>query len=514
MLFLITSTVVSSQTHVFSIKSPSNDCSATFFKSRGKCSLVTNAHCLQKNDKKVLLTGLSLEEQQDFSISNRFSHGRNFLVNSNDAQRSQLKSYESNFFKSHDEITLDVVKVDYKKDLAELALSPQMEGLCASIEESIYVDEVPSESSIAFAGYSRLSLEKKPHPKVWYSNGSVVDNDKITFSLRELKKVPSTLSDLDHFLEISDIEMIFGQSGRVAVDSSANLLGITTRFHATQDKVYLIDLPSIIDFLEKSESNEPDFLNGDNATHNGGGNGAGNGGGNGAGNGGGNGAGNGGGCNLDERNDAFSIFREPYEGFINELGQIVLNIDGNQIDGSDDLLKYAGGANVIARQADDYPAQVHRQEILQRLSGDYQFLNATHKIYEQDASFVLGWEQLQRNELQGNLSIKGNEIELKFDRYASSVNQDIVNSSVAINIFPSSTYKFTASLNEDSKTVTLEDRQGNSYKCDNRHYLKLICSGERADISISRAAENSSKVSFRFVKKGNAFANYFFGESN
>jgi hypothetical protein len=448
---------------------------------------------------------------------------------------------------------VSVLAFDRSKDLALLEVPLEVKlGGCKELNELWMVNEekiTTKPTSIVLSGFTTNHKSGKPHVKVWHTRGtqfkSGLINHKPLFMPSKIKKETSTLENIDQFIVVDDIQMLPGNSGGTAHTSKGLFVGVTTRFHPTQDKVYIIPASDVVEYaLYPTQSEETvDIKNtteqvggnggtdgggnggtdgggnggtdgGGNGGTDGGGNGGTDGGGNGGTDGGGNGGTDGGGNGGTDGTGCVAfgsknIFEEPYEGYLNEFGKVVLAIGGNQIDGSDDLKDHSEGL-VIQRDADGYPSLEIRKGILERLSGNYPF-NSSSKRYSKNDDHVLGWEEVSYGLGKSFLEVGPKRIIVTKNIHVEYDSKSDSPSSIALNLKTEKRFDFKVQASPDYKTITLKSKK-ESLTCDNRNYLKLICSGEKGSFSISLDSDQSGKARFRQTQRSSEErTDYLFG---
>ncbi len=521
----------------YGILTKSGFCSATLIKAGGSCKLVTNAHCISEGETEVLLKSAS-DYMPNYLGTFAVLQGTADISNSFESRKSVKKDffwrYEQKFF-SEKETSNTKVKVlasDRTKDMALLDVPMSVKtGGCKDLNELWMVNEekiTEEPTSVVLSGFTTNSRSGKPHVKVWHTRGTKFRlgllNEEPFYRPTKITKETSTLENVEQFLVVDNIQMLPGNSGGTAHTSKGLFVGITTRFHPTQDKVYIIPASDVVEYAlhptqtEQSidTKNTTEQVGGNGGTDGTGGNSGTDGtGGNSGTDGGGNSGtdGTGGNSGTDGTGcvvfGSKNIFEEPYEGYLNEFGNVILAIGGNQIDGSDDLKDHIEG-HVIQRDASGYPSFEIRKNILQRLSGNYSF-SSSSKRYSKNKDHVLGWEELTYG--SGNTIIEVSPKEIKMAKSLHIEKNSNSESPVGLNknyqLERIQSFKVEAS--SDFKTIILKSNR-ETLTCDNRNYLKLICSGEKSSLSISLDSEKEAKARFRQTfKTTDSRTDYFFG---
>jgi hypothetical protein len=206
-------------------------------------------------------------------------------------------------------------------------------------------------------------------------------------------------------------------------------------------------------------------------------------------------------------------FREPAEGIL-QGSKIILGIGANQIDGQNDFAKLkSGGQTQISRPQNGYPDLKIRKNILQRLSGTYRSVedmmktsdehSVTSIYYKPSSASPFGVERIMYGHSQYKMILDSDAKFLILDIDAPE-NLGIMQGSTLVEAVyhtPGISMKWAIEISDDAKTVTLKDTSTQQVLvCDNRHYLKLICSNQQMEFSISNSGPNENQARFRLAQ--------------
>ena len=539
-IFLISVSIANeawaSNTLVFNIESESDvKCSATLIKHNDSCRLVTNAHCIEDDQSHLTIKG------EDLNHINSRSHSRDFIAYSTEEQKAIRLNYEKQFFGAISPSQLSLKKINRTMDLAELNLNPELEAKCAHLD-NIHPNTSNNQSDqLSVIGYTTLKDREDPSPRVWYPHESQIKQDGLFIPETQFNKIEADLCGLDYMIELNELPMIWGQSGGAIVNTKGDLQCISTQFNPSQDKTYCIGVDQLIKFFTKeqnlsqchSDKNTSENIgnggkNGGNGGKNGGNGGknGGNGGKNGGNGGknGGNGGKNGGNggkngnskVNCLSHEEYYEYFVEPDEGIqtlVNEIDAVVLNIGGNQIDGHDDFKAFHGTGEMIVRPIDENLDFSQRNKILERLSGEFEF-NSTYKSsFVRNDSYLTNWQKLSNSELKSKVTISDNELTIVISEHTNSVLNELLPTR-SVFTKRETTQRYQIEVSDDANQVLLKSPL-RTLTCENKHYLKLICSGEDREFSISLDNTQKEGAHFRYSKKLDMLSvDYFYGEQN
>ena len=479
-------------------------CSASLIKVDGTCAMVTNRHCAIQADDTV-----SLITDHDTQIP------AGMLV----------------LFGLHPEgkdpanvTTVKVLKKDGVYELAQLEVPEAIEkAYCPLIQEAgdgenqrEGVDGIKHADSFASLAY----LAGKP--VVHYVDDMPWEQAQAP---TETKFVQTGLDDYAVLLQASGLEIIPGMSGGLVINARKKVVGVNAQFIQFQDTGFIVPLATIAHFLKAStRMHESGDINKHavSATHIASLNAAANAGANGHGNSGGNGHGNSGGL-IDSRFDVaepLTLFREPDEGIPDptNAGQLILGVGPSQIDGIDDFRMHppTGADRVVSRPLNSYPNESVRASLLNRLDGFYwmsqQSTDDRHILYIKNPDSPLGWSIA----VQGRSALEIDVNSSKKQIYVT-ISQNYLTprgKPLELSASPSSSLLYSYVPSGDSKTIQLKLPGGKIVLCDNRHYLKLICSGEDSEFSLSRS-ELTGEIKYRLTQKlslgGKEYIDYQFG---
>jgi len=526
---------------IYQIRTVTDDgeihCTSTLLKlDSGKCSLVTNYHCVPTD-----------ETQQVFFVS---------------------ASVPANFVSAPSpDVEVQVLKRSAALDLAELSLPPQAQTDCSSMGVSM----VTSEDQI-------LAMKEIDLRTEGFVNGAYTDNfsDDLpwnggsSYSDVLLYRHGSLPSEI--FYQLDRLNVIPGMSGGVVTERSGAIVGLNSQLIPFQKVAFVIPIQEVVNFLQnggpdsatsttpatmmadgraasgvayvsapegaaESNSHVDSGANshgngganshgngGANSHGNGGANSHGNGGANSHGNGGANSHGNGGGnshgdggVGIEDTSynpqDPLYLFREPDEGVPIAPGSstILLGIDGKQIDGLDDYyIKYMpvkdqGKHTLVTRDANDYPSEDIRKGILSRLEGmfkggggDVSFQSNNHSVMIFDPKSPEGFTEFFTGNTSNEVDVdsKNNQIHMYFwmHQIGNPGLPAMLNQSAWI-------LDLDVTMSPDYKTITLkaEGSNGPPLTCDNRNYLKLVCRAPGTEFSISenQAQGPDKQMSYR-----------------
>lgn len=498
-------------------------CSATLFKYLEKCHLITNAHCIANLNAVIKLY---VSSEQEIPPENSYnshelyneSGGISFFAGHKDNTPGHLKiksRFESQFFATLPNkkvFQTNVKKISQAKDLAMIEL-PEMvkDHFCPQLHNIKFTSasQIASKKRGFFiAGFAKKFLDKPASHYVWYNQGTLYEIGECKYTPR-IKMIKSKLieTDIPNFsglIKINNIQLFDGMSGSALIDDQMNLLGITSQYIPSQDSVFSIPVKDVINFiyeenliknaLTMSLSNS-NIFGGDNLHA------------------------DGGDKSISPRHPSLDFFQEPNEGIsINKNSEILLAIGLNQIDGTDDFERLKKSKERrITRKLNGHPSLEIRKNIIKRLKGKYTSFYSKHKIFFQDEKHIWGWNSHKHGNLSTTIKVKKNSIKVTFGKHnISDSRQQIDYSPIPMALvnneyFSKRNETYKISYSDDYKTVSLTSNRNNAkLTCNNKHYLKLICQGEKKhQFSISLSNHKWRKkdkiFKFRYLLKENIF---------
>ena len=522
-IVLYSTSVFSTEVKTMNINTQKGYCSAVLMKVNNKCHLVTNAHCFNSKSDSVTIGAFSnkINEKSSIIYPKEFHSIKSQKIN---VLKSMLKNkFEEDYIavnKSITDINTEVINIDKGRDLATLQVPKSLLNTeCKKLKNLTKQEIIKNKLKPVIIGFSKKSKYlSKLRPITWYPDGTKIENGKLEIAEVEAESVVSTLKDSESFLKLNNIKMIGGNSGGIAVSSSGQFLGISTRYHPTQDEVYVIQRNEVIDFIQIPTSgltatplkNGIMYAGGNSGTNgggnsgtNGGGNTGANGGGNSGSNGGGNTGTNGGETICFSGQDYLSLFVEPDEGFFDNIQNIViLSAGGKSIDGYDDYKSFGESSSLIIRERNGFPILSDRKGIITRLMGDHHFSNIKSKTYKKNPLHVQDWEEIENkeNNLNGNFHLEENKLTLSLTLPPKAPKLE------GEKIYKS--FKITPS--KDFKSIILKS-DGQELTCKNNNYMKLICKNGSSTISISK--NSNGNMTFRYAKEDDSGKlKYFYSE--
>jgi hypothetical protein len=490
----------------------------------------------------------------------------------------QIIQYEKQFFgkMTSKEIELSAKFIDRTKDLAELIYDDnQFSSECSNLTNLSEDEQNLVGQNILLVGFTRENTTKLPKAKVWYTRNTIYLHGMLTpsFSPENIQEVTSGLSDVSKYYLLSKFPSRPGMSGGALIDSDGNLIGITNSYHPTQDKTYTIPKRDLLRFLDNPRnstlvSNLPKhlFLTGDNSgvgTGDNSGVGTGDNSGVGTGDNSGVGTGDNSGVGTEDNSmkctkgdnsgtgtgdnsgtgtedkstkctgdnsgtgtddeitrlimsENLQIFIEPLEGITFGSYQVLLAIGNNQIDGYDNYKDHQTtmAQSLVLRSKDNYLNKSIRENLISRLSGQYEF-DSTLKNYTKDEKQFIGWDLNYSGDTKANVQLNHDSLEISFASH-----QNVYNFGTA---YPfTARYRqeknisFNVEFQNDNKTIFLRNNI-ETLVCDNLNYLKLICKGKRSSFSLSldKLDKETAKASFRYYERIEPSLNldYYYGSS-
>lgn len=226
-----------------------------------------------------------------------------------------------------------------------------------------------------------------------------------------------------------------------------------------------------------------------------------------------------------------SVFREDDEGFPLSRETILLGVDGKQIDGWDDYsLRFIHAplpGKVITRSEEGYPPAEIRRGILERMAGHFErvplgsayffsnlFPSVTLSSYEVNRKppYRLELKNYHETSLQlAVMLIAPDRAKIvvesgKIEDFTGTFNYLGASAPISPHVLDwtnhrSSRFEFDAWLENEAKTVVLRSGTGQIIRCKNRHYLKLICSAEKIEFSLSRSELASAEIQLRLANQ-------------
>jgi hypothetical protein len=492
-------------------------CTATLINYQGQCHLLTNNHCV--------------ENKSDFKI--------NFLKNDMlKGSFDELESYSKQYAVSDDTspISVTLKKVNHRLDLAVLTYnSKRIDNECSSIDPISLVDYNDGidpqlvKTFVATGVVNNKPMIKFTSALSWAKGG---------FGATQVFYKYALGGGL-YFWHVSDIDIIPGMSGSPIVNNINAFIGLASKYVDFQSSALIIPTPMILDVLDNKVLDLPEIdqvnyknniINDAGNEHGGAGNehgGAGNEHG-GAGNEHG-GAGNEhGGAGGNPTNGNLQSFRAPDEGILvnNEILLGFTSKDGilgktyyHQIDGHDEYqikinnpvylsdLALKGKINsMIKRPANGFPELDLRKKLLERLDGFYYLESkngqSARPFNQKKVQFLLnpkaprGMEELER---------KTTVLMLDIDSKKNKFTIESEHLNLSLDITFSADYKQVYLTKDKVKLV-----------CENKHLLKLVCSGEGVEFSVSlNHTAQSRYVKYRLayndIIEGYPGINYWFG---
>ncbi len=546
-IFYETSAWAGGDAKVVEIETSRGHCSLTIIKHKGACRAVTNAHCLNNNDKKITLQSRATHPLPMYRTDappetvGFLPEVIDFRDENETARYKDIYRYESRFFHndfSKPQSTLNVLRIDRSMDLAEVAVAPE---LCSKGTEVKELSPLPVDLSCGHAvvGYAKDQKSETVERRVFYNQDTKFRLTNLPhYKPAKVTQERSVYKNVESFLVLNETNVLPGNSGGAVFNCGESFAGITSRQHRTQDKVYVISKSDVMSFLDSERVDHQEVAgldpstfyvgggNGGTGTNGGNGGTGTNGGNGGTGTNGGNGGtgtngGNGGtGTNGEEAcyPNELLHFLEPLEGIIDETGKSLLSIEGHQIDGMDNFFEHRNlDGEKIYRDANGYPSEEVRAGILSRLAGSHSFENSRQKIYVRDENHVFGHRDVAAADSQASINLESEILNIQLGQAKNWAPVSKLNSVVMAPELSSAhgakSFNFRITKSPDHKTVTLQSAD-RTLNCDNRNYLKLICKGEDMQFSISKDQSKNGKADFRLTLKNGEQTNYYFGAEN
>ncbi len=534
LFILLTALVIKTEAReslAYHVKTGKGFCTSTLIKVDNVCKMITNAHCLKDSDKSVSITS----QTSYFNLLKETSKETSTLVNSfdplaNGLTKEEIEVQERNFgVSNHGSYQhFNITHIDRTKDMAYIDIGQHHFQKDCNKLNNIKKDreiERTIDGDIALSGFTRERVDRAPIPKVWSSNKPTVriidtfyDLAPSTNKTTRIKATPSTLEQVDNFILLENTKILPGNSGGTANDENGNLIGITTRFHPSQDEVYVIPKNEVIKFaknptqdLEEFSFDNGTYYIGGNSLTGGGGNSLTGGGGNSLTGGGGNSLTGGGGSDCYSK-EMLSFFTEPQEGVLLDIGRVLLAANEQQIDGTDDYKQhYPSATSIVLRDEDGFPLYDIRKDMLTRIQGQYSFKQSKSKLLREDERLVLKQDELSRGETTTNIEVTATNIKIKIKEHSTEYNVLKFNTEDKVDEL---SFDFKITSDASKKNIYLTD--GNTkLTCKNDNYLKLICNNKDYHFSISKkSTKPDSETSFRMIKKlNNNYSRYMYGKN-
>lgn len=456
-------------------------CTGTLIKVAGECRLFTNAHCFERPADTI-----------------RFVHAEG---------ASSLPSSASKIFVSPSEkkeLTTNLVKIDPRVDLAELSVDKNFFPICRSLDEledhnRINWDNGSPRLSLLSVGFHGGTAQAAyTGAKNWDGGGKITS---MVYS------ASSGLPGVRRIFRLTALQMLPGMSGGPTVDDHYELMGINRRYVPFQSYTEIIPLEELLRFIDSEGDSESlsatkegkgVVLSADgNVSFDAGENSGGNGGENSGGNGGENSGGNG--NDIPQKilsEGPLAFLREPDEGIIVD-GKRLLALGKFQIDGGDDYRSIPH--HLPAVYLDDPKFLADRSKLMERLSGEFEyFLTSQNESMEKILRLKNGkWEVFRETPMRTDVRVESNG-----PQFTLSFLQD-PKKYFDTPKFPTkeqtALYKdlhLSGTVSQDGSRLTIRGQSGEELVCENRNYFKLICVGEREEISLSLNNYNES-LSYR-----------------
>ncbi len=426
-------------------------------------------------------------------------------------------------------IALKIKKINRRLDLVQFELNSEMTQYCNSMTwvETKKTHDFFDDRSQSFLATGFLANEVKERYSKdfsWQSGGYAPSIQKIFYSGRN--------SD-EKLVHIEYLHVQPGMSGGYVRSNWGDFSGLIARLIPLQRNAFVIPAEIILNWLNgKSDDEGLDMLSSADpktlvAAHYSkkhsmaGDNGHALGGDNGHALGGDNGHALGGDfiSQVDERfrfEKILQLLREPDEGISTHMlssadgiilpatPKILLGLGNEQIDGLNDwaikpeLLK--SKKTLIVREKDGHLDLPLRKKMLERLDGYYKtnFVSGSadinHNILEPNVTDPEGSRLVLSGQAMADI-----DVDAKKNRVLLTIHSHPMTPAVERLAFiqaPADKIDFKVSMSPDAKTIYLD--HGNlRLLCDNKHYLKLICSGPGVEFSISKTNTMINQVEFR-----------------
>jgi len=521
---LFSITTFAAQVAMFPLSMPEKgvSCSSTMFKIGSSCFLVTSAHCLNDLGTQVKIV----------------SH-----------QGIDYESHLSDFFHPQEvssELMTSVLKIDTQMDLAQLEIPNIFEQrICENLDPLAILNENKllefheNGENVATLGFQNQMAWANYAGDLPWSYG-------IGYSY--LHSYYLGEQHLPYLLEFRMLTTLPGMSGGAVIGYDGEVYGIIKGYVPFEDITIAILMKRVVEFLDRNPSqiqmshiqtrkimqlpvqvhfNNQVQMAGLNHLQNSGRNTQENGGDNG------HAAGND--QTHDGRfwneSDPLSVFREPNEGvpcpFMPDY-LIIGKEDGDyyQVDGWDDFNHFIRGqtdeSERIHRHARGFPEQEIREDIFERLEGFYRFTNLFplmpyHHLYMENDQRADRWEKVMSGQPLVEIWLEDNKLEITFFEHPLQPVGEMIGQQVSYH-----QEVFFVSMNSDARRITLHN-QNYTLHCDNRHFLKLICSDTIHGVEFSlsvQSSEMNGKASFRWTRLISArsghlekpLVDFYFGE--
>lgn len=483
-------------------------CTGTLLNIEGQCHLITNAHCFNKNSDHAF-------------VRNREYNFPEYAYELRSSNSNKKSGYDF-FDGTKDFVELTTIKKRFiSKDLAELNVTENIRPYCADlkpIDSNVLKNVTTKEQAYAAIGFY-MSV-----PTVSFSKDKPWSREK---GRTRLLPYQSSLN-IKHFYQISDLSTFRGMSGGILINEDKMPIGILTRHIPYQEDSFVIGMPDVIQFL-KDES-EPSPINpeiyfegnhliyksnnedtiGENAHGNGGENSHGNG--------------------ADPKTKGsvhpkLSLFRLPDEGVIDPLNKqmTVLSKCGIQIDGYEDYVRLKNcHEDIILRPRYGKIPLEFQKNLTERMLGnfgDHLLTGKAHKtLYVAHTKIIDQWQKIAHGNSQNIARISGNnfylfskaaDLEWIFNTAGSGVRKLGRGTDRAYQVYFYTSGDGTAAIIEyasekaspDGGTIfTLEYK---NLKCDERQFLKIICSDDqdKIEFSLSKKSIQTQSLDFRLAMR-------------
>jgi hypothetical protein len=476
--------------------SSSIDCTATMLRLEGRCALVTNKHCVANGVSEVNLTGAE---------QTRYTQGGFGVFPS----RAEIRA-------GAHPITLKVLARSTIYDLAQLELSPQMKAMFC--ESGRLVDQK-----------AVLPLKiARPHfytnvRSIGFANG--LPQLKYTGDSPDMTRVIGFEQVSEHeqdvLLTLPDLDIIPGMSGGATLAQNGSIIGINAHYIPLQSTGFAIPLATVHDFLSRegaTADQSPSALPNNRLNPTGGNSHA-------------DPGTNSHGDPSTHKDDLHALI-EPDEGYPlpDRPDTLLLGVSGAQIDGRDDFqLRYQSvkgdpSLNLVTREKSGYPEYSVRKKLLDRLAGTYLFHGSlgygSHFVFFKENQEGSAWKKILTGSTMFRVSVNADDGLITFQIGGHTLEKpgDLwlgAASASAKDAF----IKFKTEFSDDAKTIHLTAIEGAPpfvLTCDNRNYLKLICTNSDTAFSLSLSSTSARIMKFRSSKQfkdqaGQSYVNYLFG---
>ncbi|HUP58533.1 MAG TPA: hypothetical protein VM598_13835 [Bdellovibrionota bacterium] len=437
-------------------------------------------------------------------------------------------------------------------DVVRYELPEELRARCDSLEpvkQRSFLEHLAEMASYVTIGYVDGRPTSNFSDELPWSGG---------FSFSDIDSHPRGPGRGESFYEITELRMLPGMSSGPTFTHKGELLGINSELVISQQRAFVVPLSFIWDFVhghvapeqpsagwEQKFAPEPGRNGqrpgaGGNNGHAGGGEGN-------------NGhAGGGQGAGGRAAPSALAIFREPDEGrpLPGSPGLILLGVRDRQIDGTNDYaIHFAPHAerlsakDLVLRPADGFPEEKIRKKLLERLDGffgpPYVQANGTrgmqknrHFMYSRLPTSSESWLPGMVGSSLVHLDVDSRKRRITFYLWQHDLSAQGApglvqsrNCELALQLGialvgcseGSRFLSFIVDQSPDGREIRLVHPKL-TLTCENRHYLKLICTGQGTELSLSAdRARGPAELSYRATW---AFGNgirppgihYFFGK--